>query len=74
MGCNSGLCHGANKGKDGFKLSLRGTDDLFDLRAFTDDIKSRRVNLAAPEQSLILLKAIAEVPHKGGQLALVFLD
>ncbi|WP_417391721.1 DUF1549 domain-containing protein [Gimesia sp.] len=70
MGCNSGLCHGANKGKDGFKLSLRGTDDLFDLRAFTDDLKSRRVNLAAPEQSLILLKAIAEVPHKGGQLAL----
>ena len=70
MGCNSGLCHGANKGKDGFKLSLRGTDDLFDLRAFTDDLKSRRVNLAAPEQSLILLKAIAEVPHKGGQVAL----
>lgn len=70
MGCNSGLCHGANKGKDGFKLSLRGTDDLFDLRAFTDDLKSRRVNLASPEQSLILLKAIAEVPHKGGQLAI----
>ncbi|QDT97595.1 DUF1549 domain-containing protein [Gimesia aquarii] len=70
MGCNSGLCHGANKGKDGFKLSLRGTDDLFDLRAFTDDLKSRRVNLASPEKSLILLKAIAEVPHKGGQVAL----
>ncbi len=70
MGCNSGLCHGANKGKDGFKLSLRGTDDLFDLRAFTDDLKSRRVNLASPEKSLILLKAIAEVPHKGGQVAI----
>ncbi|WP_339727875.1 DUF1549 domain-containing protein [uncultured Gimesia sp.] len=70
MGCNSGLCHGANKGKDGFKLSLRGTDDLFDLRAYTDDLKSRRVNLASPEQSLILLKAIAEVPHKGGQVAI----
>lgn len=70
MGCNSGLCHGANKGKDGFKLSLRGTDDLFDLRAYSDDLKSRRVNFASPEQSLILLKAIAEVPHKGGQVAL----
>ncbi|MCH9656264.1 MAG: DUF1549 domain-containing protein [Planctomycetes bacterium] len=70
MGCNSGLCHGANKGKDGFKLSLRGTDDLFDLRAYSDDLKSRRVNLASPEQSLVLLKAIAEVPHKGGQVAL----
>ena len=70
MGCNSGLCHGANKGKDGFKLSLRGTDDLFDLRAYSDDLRSRRVNLASPEQSLVLLKAIAEVPHKGGQVAL----
>tara|TARA_R110002111_G_scaffold262504_1_gene338887 strand:- start:54257 stop:59398 length:5142 start_codon:yes stop_codon:yes gene_type:complete len=70
MGCNSGLCHGSNKGKDGFKLSLRGTDDLFDIRAYTDDLKSRRVNLASPEQSLILMKAIAEVPHKGGQVAI----
>lgn len=70
MGCNSGLCHGANKGKDGFKLSLRGSDDLFDLRAFTDDLKSRRVNLASPDKSLVLLKAIAEVPHKGGQVAI----
>ena len=25
-GCMSGTCHGAAKGKDGFKLSLRGYD------------------------------------------------
>ena len=26
LGCNSGTCHGAKDGKNGFKLSLRGYD------------------------------------------------
>ena len=30
MGCNAGTCHGAQNGKNGFKLSLRGYDPLFD--------------------------------------------
>eukprot|EP00913_Durusdinium_trenchii_P010908 g10237.t1 len=68
VGCNAGTCHGANKGKGGFKLSLRGGDPIFDLRAFTDDHASRRVNLASPENSLMLLKATASVPHQGGQV------
>ncbi len=68
MGCNSGTCHGANKGKAGFKLSLRGNDPVFDVRAFTDDLASRRVNLASPDDSLMLLKATAGVPHEGGQV------
>ncbi|MCO6456247.1 MAG: DUF1549 domain-containing protein [Pirellulaceae bacterium] len=68
MGCNAGTCHGANKGKAGFKLSLRGNDPLFDVRALTDDHASRRVNLASPDDSLMLLKATAQVPHEGGQL------
>ena len=67
LGCNAGTCHGANKGKGGFKLSLRGTDPVFDVRAFTDDHASRRANLASPDNSLLLLKAVAEVPHVGGQ-------
>ncbi len=66
-GCNAGTCHGAAKGKAGFKLSLRGNDPVFDYRAFTDDHAGRRVNLAAPEDSLMLLKATATVPHMGGQ-------
>ena len=33
VGCNAGTCHGAAKGKNGFKLSLRGYDPLFDHRA-----------------------------------------
>ena len=68
MGCNAGTCHGAKDGKNGFKLSLRGYDPLYDVRAFTDDISSRRVNLASPDDSLMLLKATSAVPHEGGQL------
>jgi WD40 repeat protein/mono/diheme cytochrome c family protein len=71
MGCNQGTCHGAAKGKNGFKLSLRGYDPVFDLRAFTDDHGSRRVNTASPDDSLMLLKASATVPHQGGLLARV---
>ena len=67
LGCNAGTCHGAKEGKNGFKLSLRGYDPETDLRAFTDDMASRRVNLASPDDSLMLLKAIAEVPHEGGR-------
>ena len=68
MGCNAGTCHGSKDGKNGFKLSLRGYDPIYDIRAFTDDIGSRRVNLASPDDSLMLLKCTAAVPHEGGQL------
>ena len=68
LGCNAGICHGSKDGKNGFKLSLRGYDPIYDMRAFTDDLASRRVNIAAPDNSLILLKSSAAVPHEGGQL------
>lgn len=68
LGCNAGTCHGAKDGKNGFKLSLRGYDTLYDIRGFTDDMASRRVNIAAPERSLMLLKSTSKVPHEGGQL------
>src|SRR5207245_8530638 len=71
LGCNAGTCHGAKEGKNGFKLSLRGYDPETDLRALTDDMASRRVNLASPDDSLMLLKAVAEVPHEGGRRATV---
>jgi WD40 repeat protein/mono/diheme cytochrome c family protein len=67
LGCNAGTCHGAKEGKSGFKLSLRGYDPETDLRALTDDLASRRVNVASPDDSLMLLKAVAEVPHEGGR-------
>ncbi|MGI9518952.1 MAG: DUF1549 domain-containing protein [Pirellulaceae bacterium] len=68
LGCNAGTCHGSADGKMGFKLSLRGYDPLFDVRAFTDDMGSRRTSLAAPSDSLMLTKPTATVPHSGGQL------
>ncbi|MEE2686511.1 MAG: DUF1549 domain-containing protein [Planctomycetota bacterium] len=66
LGCNSGTCHGSRAGKNGFKLSLRGYDPLYDHRALTDDIGSRRFNRAAPDQSLMLLKTTGAIPHVGG--------
>jgi hypothetical protein len=37
------------------------------VRALTDDLACRRVNVASPDDSLMLLKAVAEVPHEGGR-------
>ena len=68
VGCNAGTCHGAKDGKNGFKLSLRGYDPIYDVRAFTDEIASRRVNLASPDNSLMLMKTTAAAPHTGGQV------
>ncbi len=70
LGCNQGTCHGAKDGKEGFKLSLRGYDPIFDVRAWTDDLKARRISLASPDDSLMLLKATGAVPHVGGQLTI----
>ncbi len=65
LGCNQGTCHGAESGKGGFKLSLRGYDPLFDHRALTDDHAARRINRAAPDASLMLMKPSGAVPHVG---------
>lgn len=68
MGCNLGTCHGSAQGKNGFQLSLRGYDPLFDHRALVDDVAGRRFNRAAPERSLMLMKPAGVVPHVGGVL------
>jgi hypothetical protein len=66
FGCSSGACHGAAAGKAGFKLSLRGYDDEGDYLTMTRHAQGRRVNLADPGRSLILMKPTVAVPHKGG--------
>jgi len=68
VGCNAGTCHGSAKGKNGFKLSLRGYDPLSDHRALTDDETGRRFNRVDPDKSLMLLKPSGTVPHVGGAL------
>lgn len=65
-GCTSGACHGSAKGKNGFKLSLRGYDPQFDYRALLFEVSGRRFNRAAPAESLMLAKPAMQVPHEGG--------
>src|ERR1017187_310815 len=66
VGCTSGVCHGAAKGKNGFKLSLRGYDPQFDYEALLYDLAGRRFNRADPARSLMLAKPTQQVAHGGG--------
>ena len=66
-GCNQGVCHGNLHGKGGFKLSLRGQDPAADFAALTRDQYGRRASRQHPEDSLLLLKPTASVPHEGGR-------
>ena len=66
-GCNTGGCHGAASGKDGFHLGLFGYDPAGDYWRITQQMVGRRLDLAVPEQSLLLLKATGAVPHSGGR-------
>ncbi len=68
VGCNMGTCHGAQQGRKGFKLSLRGYDPIYDYRALVDDVSGRRFNRTNPSDSLMLLKPTQGVPHEGGFL------
>jgi len=65
-GCNTGACHGAAVGRGGFKLSLYGGDPEFDYQSIVLDLEGRRVNLARPDESLIVLKATESIVHGGG--------
>lgn len=66
-GCNAGGCHGASRGKDGFRLSLFGFDPSGDHFRLTRELATRRINRALPEESLLLQKATGAVPHTGGK-------
>jgi hypothetical protein len=66
-GCNQGACHGTPSGKNGFRLSLRGYDPAADYLQLTRDVLGRRTDRLDPDASLILQKALARVPHEGGQ-------
>ena len=48
-GCNTGSCHGAARGKDGFRLSLFGFDPEGDYHRLLREMPGRRVNLAVPD-------------------------
>ena len=67
MGCNSGPCHGAAAGKNGFKLSLRGYDPITDYYTLTHQALARRTDRLEPARSLILLKPTLAISHGGGK-------
>lgn len=66
-GCNGGGCHGKAAGQNGFKLSLLGFEPKEDFEHLVVESRGRRLFPAAPEQSLLLTKAVNETPHGGGQ-------
>jgi hypothetical protein len=65
-GCNTGACHGASAGRGEFRLSLYGSDPVLDHRSIALELEGRRVNLAHPDESLLLLKATESINHGGG--------
>jgi hypothetical protein len=67
-GCNAGACHAkAGIGQRGFRLSVLGFEPQEDYEHIVKEGKGRRVFAAAPDQSLLLLKAANIVPHGGGK-------
>ena len=66
LGCNAGSCHGKSSGQNGFRLSLLGFVPSEDYEHLVFEARGRRLFPAAPERSLLLLKATGAVPHGGG--------
>jgi len=67
-GCNQGACHGKGNGQNGFRLSLRGYAPELDHAWLTREFLARRIDTADPGESLLVRKAMGEVPHEGGRL------
>ncbi len=65
-GCNSGSCHGAARGKDGFRLSLFGYDPDGDYFRLTREMLGRRIDVATPDDCMLSNKATGKVAHSGG--------
>ena len=66
--CNSGPCHAkAGLGQNGFRLSVLGFEPTEDYEHIVYEARGRRISVAAPDESLLLLKATARVPHGGGR-------
>jgi Protein of unknown function (DUF1549)/Protein of unknown function (DUF1553) len=66
LGCNGRACHGSFQGRGGFRLSLFGYDFKADHEAMTKGEKPR-VNLAKPDESLVIRKPSSDLIHEGGQ-------
>ncbi|MFM8574195.1 MAG: DUF1553 domain-containing protein [Pirellula sp.] len=65
-GCNAGSCHASQYGKGGLVLSVMAFDPALDYQSLAQGARSRRINILNPDESLLLKKATASVPHGGG--------
>ena len=68
FGCNQGACHGKLAGQNGFRLSLRGYAPDWDYDSITREFFGRRIDRAAPANSLLVTKPAGISPHGGGKL------
>jgi hypothetical protein len=66
-GCSSAYCHGSATGRNGFRLSLFGSDAASDFEAITTQFGGRRLDLREPDSSLLLQKALGKLAHGGGR-------
>jgi len=67
QGCNGGTCHGKATGQNGFKLSLFGFEPDEDFEHLVYEQRGRRLTPSAPDESLLLTKGAAILPHGGGR-------
>src|SRR5579871_1487260 len=65
-GCSGAQCHGKFGGRGGFQVSLLTLSPEDDYEPIVYGARGRRINFAAPEKSLLLLKATGVLPHAGG--------
>ena len=65
-GCNGGGCHGKSGGQNNFRLSLFGYEPWNDHDWLVRESRGRRLSPAAPENSILLMKATGGIPHEGG--------
>ena len=66
LGCNGRTCHGSFQGQGGFRLSMFGYDFDADHEALTGG-EVPRVDLDAPDESLVIFKPTHADDHGGGQ-------
>ena len=67
LGCNQMGCHGSPKGKKRLHLSLFSADPHYDYGQIADR-KKKLIDLKNPAQSWLLLKAICDEDHGGGDV------
>ena len=66
LGCNGRACHGSFQGQGGFRLSLFGYDLKADYESLVSG-DSPRVDIASPQDSLVLQKPTMQEEHEGGK-------